>query len=128
MAGKTGMKRLGVTGCWFGKLAKLVLQGSSGTGLLPSGRSMIHNELSNSAKIDSSKGETGGGVVDLTGDEDHTDDDGDNNMGDLTGGSIFLGGVEGAHLSDSKWSRSIPYGAPDASYENSLQSQIPDVG
>ncbi|GKD13623.1 hypothetical protein Tco_1198030 [Tanacetum coccineum] len=30
--------------------------GSSGTDSLPSGRGMIHNELSNSAKIDSSKG------------------------------------------------------------------------
>ncbi|GJT96101.1 hypothetical protein Tco_1091619 [Tanacetum coccineum] len=35
---------------------------------------MIHNELSNSAKIDLSKGWSGG-VVDLTGDEDPTDED-----------------------------------------------------
>ncbi|GJU39109.1 retrovirus-related pol polyprotein from transposon TNT 1-94 [Tanacetum coccineum] len=33
-----------------------ILLGSSRTGSLPVGRSMIHNELSNSAKIDSSKG------------------------------------------------------------------------
>ncbi|GKF91051.1 hypothetical protein Tco_0274752, partial [Tanacetum coccineum] len=37
---------------------------------LPSGFGMINNELSNSAKIDLSKGWSGGGVVDLTGDED----------------------------------------------------------
>ncbi|GKC17532.1 hypothetical protein Tco_1014314, partial [Tanacetum coccineum] len=36
-----------------------------------------------------------GGVVDLTGDEDPTDEDGDNGMGDLTGGSVSLGGVGG---------------------------------
>ncbi|GJY91817.1 hypothetical protein Tco_0507599 [Tanacetum coccineum] len=54
--------------------------GFSRIGSLSSGRGMIHNELSNSAKIDSSKGESGGGVVDLTGDEDPTDEDGDNGM------------------------------------------------
>ncbi|GKB29389.1 hypothetical protein Tco_0868790 [Tanacetum coccineum] len=43
----------------------LKYEGSSGTGSLPSGCGMIHNELSNSAKIDSSKGYSGGGVVDL---------------------------------------------------------------
>ncbi|GKB54471.1 hypothetical protein Tco_0905224 [Tanacetum coccineum] len=63
---------------------------------------MIHNELSNSAKIDLSKGWSGG-VVDLTGDEDPTDEDPtdedrDIGMGDSTGvsasldGEIFLGG------------------------------------
>ncbi|GJV09672.1 hypothetical protein Tco_1351213 [Tanacetum coccineum] len=36
---------------------------------------------------------SGGGVVDLIGDGDPTDDDGDNDMGDPTGGSISLGGV-----------------------------------
>ncbi|GKA28819.1 hypothetical protein Tco_0715064 [Tanacetum coccineum] len=53
---------------------------------------MIHNELFNSAKIDSSKGQSGGGVVDLTGDEDPTDEDGDSGMGDSTGVSVSLGG------------------------------------
>ncbi|GKA98694.1 hypothetical protein Tco_0826631 [Tanacetum coccineum] len=53
---------------------------------------MIHNELSNSAKIDSSKGKSGGGVVDLTGDEDPTDEDGDIGMGDSTGVLVSLGG------------------------------------
>nr|GEU51968.1 hypothetical protein [Tanacetum cinerariifolium] len=43
---------------------------SLGTVLLPSGRGMIHNELSNSAKIDSSKEKSDGGVVDLIDDED----------------------------------------------------------
>nr|GFA13334.1 hypothetical protein [Tanacetum cinerariifolium] len=33
-----------------------------------------------------------GDVVDLTGDEDPTDEDGDTGMGDLTGVSVFLGG------------------------------------
>ncbi|GJT95427.1 hypothetical protein Tco_1090945 [Tanacetum coccineum] len=46
----------------------LVFKGSSGTGLLPSGR------------------------VDLTGDEDPTDEDGDIRMGDSTGVSMSLGG------------------------------------
>ncbi|GJT82919.1 hypothetical protein Tco_1057261 [Tanacetum coccineum] len=35
------------------------------------------------------------GVVDLTGDEDPTNEDGDNGMGDPTGGSVSLGGVGG---------------------------------
>nr|GEU74700.1 hypothetical protein [Tanacetum cinerariifolium] len=47
------------------------------------GRDMIHNELSNSVKIDSSKGKSGGGVVDLTGDADPIDKDGDTKVGDL---------------------------------------------
>ncbi|GKD67664.1 hypothetical protein Tco_1321754 [Tanacetum coccineum] len=34
-------------------------------------------------------------MVDLTGDEDSTDDDGDNGMGDPTGGLVSLGGVGG---------------------------------
>ncbi|GJV69181.1 hypothetical protein Tco_1484690 [Tanacetum coccineum] len=34
----------------------------------------------------------GGGVVDLTGDEDPTDEDGDTRMGDSTGVLVFLGG------------------------------------
>ncbi|GJS36917.1 zinc knuckle CX2CX4HX4C containing protein, partial [Tanacetum coccineum] len=55
------------------------------------------------------------GHVDLTGDEDPTDEDGDNDMGDPTRGSVSLGD-----------SRSVPHGAPDASHENSLQSQIPE--
>ncbi|GJZ56871.1 hypothetical protein Tco_0612365, partial [Tanacetum coccineum] len=55
-----------------------------GTGSLPNGRGMIPNELSNSVKIDLSKGYSGGGVVDLTGDEDPTDEDGDIEMGDST--------------------------------------------
>nr|GEV60540.1 hypothetical protein [Tanacetum cinerariifolium] len=53
---------------------------------------MIYNELSNSAKIDLSKGQSGGGVVDLTGDEDPTDEDGDIGMGDSIGVSVYLGG------------------------------------
>nr|GEZ44468.1 hypothetical protein [Tanacetum cinerariifolium] len=55
-------------------------------------RGMIHNELSNSAKIDLSKGQSGGGVFDLTGDEDPTDEDGDIRMGDSTGVLVSLGG------------------------------------
>ncbi|GKF64723.1 hypothetical protein Tco_0188171 [Tanacetum coccineum] len=39
--------------------------------------------------------DSGGGVVDLTGDEDPTNDDGDNDMGDPIGGSVSLGGVGG---------------------------------
>nr|GEU56023.1 MAK10-like protein [Tanacetum cinerariifolium] len=62
------------------------------TGSLLSGCGMIHNELSNSAKIDLSKGWFGGGVVDLTSDEDPTDEDGDIKMGDSTGVSASLGG------------------------------------
>ncbi|GJS02449.1 hypothetical protein Tco_0318957 [Tanacetum coccineum] len=65
---------------------------SSGTSLLPSGRGMIHNELSNFAKVDSSKRESSGGVVDLTGDEDPTDEDGNIGIGDPTGVSMYLGG------------------------------------
>ncbi|GJR74225.1 hypothetical protein Tco_0086590 [Tanacetum coccineum] len=53
---------------------------------------MNHNELSNSAKIDLSKGQSGGGIVDLTGDEDPTYEDGDIGMGDSTGVSASLGG------------------------------------
>ncbi|GJX05212.1 hypothetical protein Tco_0191128 [Tanacetum coccineum] len=49
-------------------LVVVVGEGFSGNGSLPSGR-------------------------DLTGNEDPTDEDGDNDMGDLTGGSLFLGGV-----------------------------------
>ncbi|GJT37007.1 hypothetical protein Tco_0936872 [Tanacetum coccineum] len=65
---------------------------SSGTGSLSSGRGMIHNELSNYANIDLSKGESGGDIVDLTGDEDPTDEDGDIGMGDSTGVLMSLGG------------------------------------
>ncbi|GKC12863.1 hypothetical protein Tco_1009645 [Tanacetum coccineum] len=54
---------------------------------------MIHNELSNSAKIDSLKRWSGFDVVDLTSDEDPTDEDGENDMGDPTEGSMSLGGV-----------------------------------
>ncbi|GJS12105.1 hypothetical protein Tco_0368901 [Tanacetum coccineum] len=36
--------------------------------------------------------DSGGGVVDLTGDEDPTDEDGDIRMGDSTGVSMSLGG------------------------------------
>nr|GFD04372.1 hypothetical protein [Tanacetum cinerariifolium] len=36
------------------------------------------------AKIDSSKGYSGGGVIDLIGDEDPTDGDGDTEMNDST--------------------------------------------
>nr|GEX25286.1 hypothetical protein [Tanacetum cinerariifolium] len=50
----------------------------------PSSRGMIHKDLSNSAKIDSSKGYSGGGVIDLIGDEDPTDGDGDTEMNDST--------------------------------------------
>nr|GEU71240.1 zinc finger BED domain-containing protein DAYSLEEPER-like [Tanacetum cinerariifolium] len=50
------------------------------TGLLPSGHDTIHNELSNSTKIDSSKRYSG--VVDLTGDKDPSDEDGGFNIGD----------------------------------------------
>ncbi|GJU91292.1 hypothetical protein Tco_1303715 [Tanacetum coccineum] len=50
-------------------------------------------KVSNSAKIDSSKGYSGGGVVDLTGDEDPTDEDGDDGMGDPIGGYVSLDGV-----------------------------------
>nr|GEV22153.1 hypothetical protein [Tanacetum cinerariifolium] len=37
-------------------------------------------------------GISGGGVVDLNGDEDPTDEEGDNDMGNLIGGSVSLGG------------------------------------
>nr|GEY15410.1 retrovirus-related Pol polyprotein from transposon TNT 1-94 [Tanacetum cinerariifolium] len=63
-----------------------------GTGLLPNSCGMIHNELSNSAKIDSSKRYSGGDVIDLTGDEDPTDEDGDTRMDDSIGVSTSLGG------------------------------------
>ncbi|GJW91371.1 hypothetical protein Tco_0168924 [Tanacetum coccineum] len=43
------------------------------------------------------------GCVDLTGDEDPTDEDGDNEMGDPTGGSVSLCGVgRKAHLLEDK--------------------------
>nr|GFB29162.1 hypothetical protein [Tanacetum cinerariifolium] len=63
-------------------IRQLIADGSSGSGSSPNGRDMIHNELSNSAKIDSSKGPSGGGVVDLTGDEDPIDEDKDTGVGD----------------------------------------------
>ncbi|GKC02624.1 hypothetical protein Tco_0994234, partial [Tanacetum coccineum] len=67
---------------------------SSRTGSSPSGRDMIHNELSNSVKIDSAKGYSGGGVVDLTGDEYPID--GDIGVGDsevsVSLGEISSGG------------------------------------
>ncbi|GJT74093.1 hypothetical protein Tco_1040818 [Tanacetum coccineum] len=63
----------------------------------------------------SGEGSLSSGCVDITGDEDPTDEDGDNGMGDPIGGSVSLGG-----------SRSIPRGAPDALHENSLQSRIPE--
>ncbi|GJW65650.1 hypothetical protein Tco_0117534, partial [Tanacetum coccineum] len=44
------------------------------------------------SKIDLSKGKSGGGVVDLNGDEDLTDEDGDIGMGDSTGVLASLGG------------------------------------
>nr|GEU90536.1 hypothetical protein [Tanacetum cinerariifolium] len=66
--------------------------GSSGNGLLPIGRGMIHNDLSNSEKIDSSKDYSGGGIIDLTGDEDPTDEYGDTEMDDSTGVLASLGG------------------------------------
>nr|GEW47136.1 hypothetical protein [Tanacetum cinerariifolium] len=57
---------------------------------------MIHNELSNSAKIDLSNGYSGGGVVDLTGDKDPIDEDGDTRVGDsevlVSLGEISSGG------------------------------------
>ncbi|GKE97716.1 hypothetical protein Tco_0021067, partial [Tanacetum coccineum] len=49
-------------------------------------------ELTNSAKIDSSKRQFSGDVVDLTGDEDPTDEDEDIGIGDPTGVSVSLGG------------------------------------
>ncbi|GJU92002.1 hypothetical protein Tco_1304425 [Tanacetum coccineum] len=49
-----------------------------------------------SARIDTSlEILSGGDVVDLTDDEDPTDEDGDNGMDDPTGGSVSLGGVGG---------------------------------
>nr|GEV35577.1 hypothetical protein [Tanacetum cinerariifolium] len=53
---------------------------------------MIHNELSNSTRIDLSKAYSGGDVVDLTGHEDPTDEDKDTRKGDLTGVLVSLGG------------------------------------
>nr|GFA15335.1 hypothetical protein [Tanacetum cinerariifolium]GFA19634.1 hypothetical protein [Tanacetum cinerariifolium] len=52
------------------RMAASVIADSSRNGLLPSGRDMIHNELSNSTKIDSSKGLSGGGIINLIDDED----------------------------------------------------------
>nr|GEW06880.1 hypothetical protein [Tanacetum cinerariifolium] len=69
---------------------------------------MIHNELSNSAKIDSLKGKSGGGVVDLTGDEDPIDEDGDTRVGDskvsVSLGEIFSGGKKSrkSNIGDTK--------------------------
>nr|GEY20717.1 hypothetical protein [Tanacetum cinerariifolium] len=71
------------------RMVASVIAESSRTGLLPSGRDMIHNELSTSTKIDSSKRQSG--VVDLTGDEDPSDEDGGIGMGDSTGVSVSLG-------------------------------------
>ncbi|GJU19101.1 reverse transcriptase domain-containing protein [Tanacetum coccineum] len=88
---KTSRDRYGDNGV-SDQIRGLVFKGSSGTGLLPNGRGMIHNELSNSAKIDLSKGYSSSRVVDLTGDEDPTDEDGDNRMSDSTGVSMSLGG------------------------------------
>nr|GEU75929.1 hypothetical protein [Tanacetum cinerariifolium] len=86
----------------------LVSLGSSGSGFPPSGRDMIHNELSNSTKIYSSKGYSGGGIVDLTGDEDPIDEDGDTRVGDLkvsvSLGKISLGGKKSreSYIGDTK--------------------------
>nr|GEV61430.1 hypothetical protein [Tanacetum cinerariifolium] len=63
------------------KLSPMIVE-SSRTGLLPSGRDMIHNELSNFTKIDSLKRLSG--VVDLTSNDDPSDEDGGTGMGDLT--------------------------------------------
>ena len=52
---------------------------------------MIHNELSNSAKIDSLKGQSNGDAVDLIGDEDPSDEDGNIRIGDSTEVSVSLG-------------------------------------
>ncbi|GJS33775.1 hypothetical protein Tco_0532157 [Tanacetum coccineum] len=46
------------------------------------------------SQVDPHGFEDGDGVY-LTSDEDPTDDDGDNDMGDPTGGSVSLGGVGG---------------------------------
>ncbi|GKC72408.1 hypothetical protein Tco_1118291, partial [Tanacetum coccineum] len=64
---KTSRDRYGDNGM-SDPIGGLVFKGSSGTGSLPSGR------------------------VDLTGDEDPTDEDGDIGMGDSTGVSMSLGG------------------------------------
>ncbi|GJT68320.1 hypothetical protein Tco_1019800 [Tanacetum coccineum] len=64
---KTSRDRYGYNGV-SDPIGGLVFKGSSGTGLLPSSR------------------------VDLTGDEDPTNKDGDIGMGDSTGVSISLGG------------------------------------
>nr|GEY17339.1 hypothetical protein [Tanacetum cinerariifolium] len=81
----------GVPSRWTLKRASELLD-SSGTGSLPNGHGMIHNELSNSATIDLLKGYSGGGVVDLTDDKDPTDEDRDIGMGDLIGVLVSLGG------------------------------------
>ncbi|GJT86637.1 hypothetical protein Tco_1068354 [Tanacetum coccineum] len=88
---KTSRDRYGDNGV-SDPIGGLVFKGSSGTGSLPNGPGMICNELSNSANIDLSNGLSGGGIVDLTGDEDPTDEDGDIKMGDSTGVSMSLGG------------------------------------
>nr|GEX25609.1 hypothetical protein [Tanacetum cinerariifolium] len=51
---------------------------------------MIHNDIF--IGLDNSLKEWPDGVVDLTGDEDPTDEDGDTGMGDLTGVLVSLGG------------------------------------
>ncbi|GJY97447.1 hypothetical protein Tco_0514357 [Tanacetum coccineum] len=61
-----------VAACAFRAAETLSVTSFSGTGSLSSGR------------------------VDLSGDEDPIDEDGDNGMGDPTGGSMSLGGVEGS--------------------------------
>ncbi|GKG52411.1 hypothetical protein Tco_0547286, partial [Tanacetum coccineum] len=63
-----------------------------------------------SAKIDSSKGLSGGGVVDLTGDEDPTDEDRDIGIGDSTGVSMSL---DGQFSSGGKKSRESNIGDSD---------------
>ncbi|GJT08585.1 hypothetical protein Tco_0843047 [Tanacetum coccineum] len=60
---------------------------------------MNHNELSNSAKIDSQRNSL---AVDLISNEDPTIEDGDNEMGDPTGGSMSLGGIGGIICSISR--------------------------
>nr|GEW55018.1 putative ribonuclease H-like domain-containing protein [Tanacetum cinerariifolium] len=56
------------------------------------------------------------GSVNLTGDEDPTNEDGDNGINDPIGGSISLGGVE--------LLRSVPHVSPEESYKNFLLFQI----
>nr|GEX48105.1 hypothetical protein [Tanacetum cinerariifolium] len=62
-----------------------------GIGSSPNGRGIIHNELFNSAKIDSLKGYSSGDIVDLIGDEDPTDEGGDTEVS-VSLGEIFLEG------------------------------------